>query len=123
MGAAAAPRAILMLMLLGICLGLLLTPVGMLYTDIATSLPVITSLWFFITPVVYSPPETFPFSLIAILNPVSPLLIAARDLLTKGNITNVVPFIVVSVLTLVVLFVAWVIYRVALPIIIERMSA
>lgn len=118
-----APVAILMLLFLGICLGLLLTPIGLLYTDITTSLPIIISLAFFVTPVVYTPPQTFPFSLLAILNPVSPLLIAARDLLTKGVIENVVPFIVVSLLTLVGMFVAWVVYRVALPIIIERMSA
>jgi len=118
-----APIAILMLLLLGICLGLLLTPIGMLYTDVATSLPIIISLAFFVTPVVYTPPQTFPFSLIAILNPVSPLLIAARDLLTRGVVENIIPFVVVSVLTIIFTFVAWVIYRVALPVIIERMSA
>ncbi|MCB8923690.1 MAG: ABC transporter permease [Ardenticatenaceae bacterium] len=118
-----APIAILMLMMLGIGLGLLLTPIGMLYTDVATSLPIIVSLAFFVTPVVYTPPQSFPFSLIAIVNPVSPLLIAARDLLTQGIVENIVPFAVVSVLTILLTLVAWVIYRVALPIIIERMSA
>jgi lipopolysaccharide transport system permease protein len=118
-----APVAIFMLLLLGICLGLLLTPIGMLYTDVATSLPIIISLAFFVTPVVYTPPQSFPFSLIATLNPVSPLLIAARDLLTRGVIENLWPFVIVSVLTILFTFVAWVIYRVALPIIIERMSA
>ncbi|HFQ94431.1 MAG TPA: ABC transporter permease, partial [Anaerolineae bacterium] len=118
-----APAAIIMLMLLGIALGLLITPLGMLYTDVTTALPVILSLWFFLTPVVYPPPDVFPYSFIAMLNPVSPLLVAARDLLTKGEITNVVSFLLVSLFTLVVLFIAWVLYRVSLPIIIERMSA
>lgn len=114
---------ILMLMLLGMAIGLLLTPFGMLYTDIATSLPIVTSLAFFITPVVYAPPTSFPFSLIAILNPVSPALIAARDLITTGSMTNLVPFLVISAITFILLFVGWLLYRVALPIIIERMSA
>jgi lipopolysaccharide transport system permease protein len=118
-----APLAILMLVLLGIGAGLLLTPLGALYTDVATSLPIIVQLFFFVTPVVYPPPQTFPFALLVILNPVSPLLIAARDLIAKGEITNIVPFVVVSGLTVVILFAAWVIYRIALPIIIERMSA
>jgi len=118
-----APVAILLLILLGISLGLFLTPFGMLYTDVATSLPIIVQLFFFVTPVVYPPPQNFPFSLLAWLNPISPLLIAARDLLTTGTISNVVPFLIMSGLTLVSLLVAWVIYRVALPIIIERMSA
>ncbi|NKQ35044.1 MAG: ABC transporter permease [Chloroflexi bacterium] len=118
-----APVAIIMLMLLGITLGLLITPLGMLYTDVTTALPVILSLWFFLTPVVYPPPDVFPYSFIAMLNPVSPLLVAARDLLTLGEMTNVVAFLLVSLFTIVVLFIAWVLYRVSLPIIIERMSA
>jgi lipopolysaccharide transport system permease protein len=118
-----APMAILMLILLGITLGLLVTPIGMLYTDVATSLPIIVQLAFFITPVVYPAPQTFPFSLIAILNPVSPLLIAARDLLTTGFLTNPLAVGLVSILTVLGLFLAWLIYRVALPILIERMSS
>lgn len=118
-----APVAILMIMMLGISIGLLVTPIGMLYNDVTSSLPVITQLLFFVTPVVYAPPQSFPFSLVATVNPISPLLIAARDLITKGTIENLVPFLVVSLLTLVIFFFAWILYRVALPIIIERMSA
>ncbi|MBW1795618.1 MAG: ABC transporter permease [Deltaproteobacteria bacterium] len=118
-----APLAILMLILMGISLGLLLTPLGTLFTDIQSSLMMGTQFLFFVTPVVYPPPQTFPYSLITTLNPVSPILMGARDLLTKGVITNIGPFLVVSCLTLVALFAAWIIYRVALPIIIERMSA
>ncbi len=118
-----APVAMLMLMLLGIAVGLLLTPLGVLYTDISTSLPIAVQLFFFVTPVVYPPPQSFPFSLLATLNPVSPLLIAARDAITKGVISNTVPFVVVSGLTVLLLLFGWIIFRVALPIIIERMSA
>ena len=118
-----APLAILMLILLGMSLGLLLTPLGILYTDIQSGLSMATQFLFFVTPVVYPPPQTFPYSLIAVLNPVSPLLTGARDLLTKGVLTNVYPFFIVSGLTILALFTAWVIYRLALPIIIERMSA
>ncbi|HSF83236.1 MAG TPA: ABC transporter permease [Anaerolineales bacterium] len=118
-----APLAMLMLILLGLCLGLLITPLGMLYTDISTSLPIVIQLFFFVTPVVYETPSTFPFSLIGIFNPVSPLLVTARDLITLGSASNLIPFLVVSGLSIVFLLIAWVVYRVALPIIIERMSA
>lgn len=118
-----APLAVLMLSLLGFAVGLLLTPVGMLYTDIGTSIPIFIQLFFFVTPVVYPPPQDFPFSLIAVLNPVSPLLIAARDLITVGTLSNLLPFAIMCGLTLFLLLLAWVIYRLALPIIIERMSA
>jgi len=118
-----APLAILMLILLGMTLGLLLTPLGTLFTDVSSGLMFGIQLWFFVTPVVYPPPQAFPFSLIGTVNPVGPLLIGARDLATKGVLTNIEPFLIVSSLTLVGLFIAWLIYRTSLPIIIERMSA
>jgi lipopolysaccharide transport system permease protein len=118
-----APLAMLMLSLLGFAIGLAITPLGTLYTDIGTAIPIFTQLLFFVTPVVYPPPETFPFSLIAVLNPISPLLIAARDLITVGTISNPVAFSIVSMLTWVLLLIAWVVYRLSLPILIERMSA
>jgi lipopolysaccharide transport system permease protein len=117
-----APLAILMLILHGMLIGLLLTPIGALYTDIQLSLVMITQLWFFATPVVYPAPQKFPYSLIATLNPVSPLLVAARDLLTKGTLDHVVPCAVVAGLTLAALLFVWVLYRIALPVVIERMS-
>ncbi|MDY6955026.1 MAG: ABC transporter permease, partial [Thermodesulfobacteriota bacterium] len=52
--------AIVDLVLLGTMFGLLITPVGVLYTDVAQGLSLITGLWFFVTPVVYPPPENFP---------------------------------------------------------------
>jgi len=115
--------ALLVLVLLGTTFGLLLTPVGILYTDIAQGLVLATGLWFFITPVVYPPPTTFPFSLLATLNPVSPILVGARDLATQGVLYNPIPFFVVTVLMLGVLFITWVFYRLAIPILVERMSA
>ena len=118
-----APMAILILILLGMAIGLLLTPLGTLYTDVTQGLIVVTSFWFFLTPVVYSPPQSFPYSLMTTLNPVSPILTGARDLLTKGVVANIGPFLVVSLLTILGLFIAWMIYHIALPILIERMSA
>ena len=117
------PMAIFMLILLGITFGLFLTPLGMLYTDIASGLPVVVQLWFFLSPVVYPPPQSYPFSLMTTLNPVSPILVGARDLVTKGFITNLYPFLIVSGLTIIALSITWILYRISLPIIIERMSA
>jgi lipopolysaccharide transport system permease protein len=122
-GVVLAPLLILAIIVLGISLGLLVTPLGLLYTDVTTSLPIIVQLLFFVTPVVYPPPQTFPFSLIGVLNPISPFIIAGRDLITLGTISNLTEVLIVSGLILVLLFVSWIIYRVALPILIERISA
>ncbi len=118
-----APLAVFMLILLGITIGLFLTPFGMLYSDIPTGLPIIVQLWFFVTAVIYPPPQTFPLSLIFMLNPVNPLLIGARDLITIGHMENYLSFLVVCGLTIIGLFVAWLIYRVSIPILIERISS
>jgi lipopolysaccharide transport system permease protein len=122
-GLAFAPLALFMLMLLGIVIGMLISPVGILYTDVSSALVTFTTLWFFVTPVVYPQPQQWPYSLISSLNPVSPLLIGARDLITTGQLNNPVAFIIVSIISLVGIILMWVLYRVSLPIITERMSA
>lgn len=118
-----APLAVLMLVLLGFGLGLLITPIGMLYTDISAALPTLVQILFFLTPVVYVAPKIFPFSLIMMINPVSPLLVGARDLITQGQMTNAGPFLLVSALTILLLAASWLLYRLSMPIIIERMSS
>ena len=115
--------AIMMLIVLGICIGLMLTPFGMLYSDISTGLPIVISVWFFLTPVVYPPPDSPPLSLLVVINPVSPLLIAARDFITIGSTSNIYACLIISGLAIVGLVIAWVWYRVTMPFIIERMSA
>jgi lipopolysaccharide transport system permease protein len=115
--------AILVLVLLGTTFGLLVTPIGVLFTDIAQGLTVVTGLWFFLTPVVYPPPTSFPFSLLAILNPVSPILVGARDLATEGILHNPIPFFAITFLMFLVLIISWIVYRLAIPILVERMSA
>jgi lipopolysaccharide transport system permease protein len=122
MGLLGAFGAVFMLIALGFTIGLLITPVGALYDDIAAALPIITQLWFFLTPVVYPPPKTFPFSLIATINPVSPILNGVRDLATKGILQDSQLFITVSILTVLGLLLAWLLFRLAVTIIIERLS-
>ena len=114
--------AILVLILLGITFGLLLTPIGVLYTDIPNSLMIITTLWFLITPVVYPPPGGFPFSLLATVNPVSPILLGVRDLATKGILLNPGAFFVVTFLMLLVLIITWIVFRLSMTILVERIS-
>ncbi len=115
--------AVLLLMLLGFVIGLFLMPLGTLYTDVSSALTAILGLWFFLTPVVYPPPQQWPYSLLAMLNPVSPLLAGARELATQGTLSNPLAFAVVALLTVLGFFVVWVLYRISLPILVERMHA
>ncbi len=117
------PIALLMLIILGMAIGLFLTPIGTLYKDIGTGITIILRLWFFVTPVVYPAIKTFPYSLLSTWNPVSPILVGTRDLATRGVLSNFEPFVIVSCVSIFGLFFAWVIFKLTLPIIIERMSA
>jgi lipopolysaccharide transport system permease protein len=118
-----APLGILAMMGLGLMFGVLLAPLGVLYQDIEKGLPLITGMWMFLTPVVYPPPTSWPASLLSSFNPVSPLLITTREMITTGNFTHLTGFIVILGLTLALLFIGWILYRLALPHLIERISA
>ena len=118
-----APVGILALMALGLMIGILLAPLGVLYQDIGRGLAIITTMWFFVTPVVYPPPTRWPASLLAQVNPVSPLLITTRELLTTGTVSQAGSFLLITSTTLGLMLAGWVLYRLAMPHLIERMGA
>jgi len=114
---------VFLLICLGITTGLLLTPLSMLITDVTSMVTVGLQLAFFLTPVVYPPPQSFPYSLLATCNPVSPYLLASRELLVQGVVSNPIQVLAVTGVLVVATLVGWVVYRVSMPIIIERISA
>jgi lipopolysaccharide transport system permease protein len=118
-----APVAILHLIMLGTFIGTLLSPLGILYQDVPKALTMITSFWLFLTPVVYPVPSEGTFGALVRLNPVTPLLVTARELATTGVISNTYGFWVVSVISFVGLLLTWVAFRLAMPYVIERVSA
>jgi lipopolysaccharide transport system permease protein len=118
-----APVALVSLIMLGTLLGLLLTPLGVLYQDVSKGLLLATGFWFFLTPVVYPVPRGGTFGAVVRLNPVTPLLVTARELATTGAVSGLQGFIIVSALTTAGLLAAWVLFRLAMPLVVERMGA
>ncbi|MDZ7961997.1 MAG: ABC transporter permease [Aulosira sp. DedQUE10] len=118
-----APVALINLVLLGIFFGLLLAPLGVLYQDISRGLSLITGFWLFLTPVVYPVPKQGIFGVLVQLNPVTPLLVTARELATTGVISNPYRFLIVSAITLGGLIITWIIFRLAMPFVVERVSS
>jgi lipopolysaccharide transport system permease protein len=118
-----APVALLHLVALGTCFGLLLAPLGALYEDVSRGLTLVVGAWLFLTPVIYPPPETGFFASVVQLNPVTPLLVTTRELATTGIVSDPQRFWIASVLAILGLLLGWLIYRVAMPFVIERMSA
>lgn len=108
------------LVVLGMSIGILLLPIGMLYTDIQRIIMAIVPFWMLLTPVVYPAPSVGVATLLNNFNPVSPLLTATRDWMFYGSSAQVVPFLWIAGVALIMLFLGLVIIRLALPIIIER---
>jgi lipopolysaccharide transport system permease protein len=117
------PFAALALVVLGVALGALLTPFAILYHDMGQGLPFLVTLWMFLTPVLYPPPREWPGSLAMVLNPVSPVLDTTRAWLFTGSPEYLIGFLGMSFVAIVGLLFGWGLYRIALPILIERMSA
>jgi lipopolysaccharide transport system permease protein len=118
-----APLALLELVILGTLIGLFLAPLGALYQDVTYGLTVFTGMWLFLTPVVYPPPEAGLFATIVKTNPVTPLLVTTRELSTTGIVSDPYRFLIVSAITLVGLFLTWVVFRLGMPFAIERASS
>lgn len=118
-----APLAILILMIQGMAVGLFLVPVGGLFRDINEGASLALKLAFFLTPIVYPPPKEWPWSLLVSLNPVAPILQGARDILTKGTLNDPITFWLISGGSLVALLLALIFYRLAIPVVLERMGA
>jgi len=118
-----APLGVLSLMLLGLMFGLLLTPLALLYRDIEKGLPIVLQIWFFLTPVIYPVPESGAGSILNYVNPVAPVLNTCRELLTTGVVTRPGLFVLITALTMVLLLLGWVLYRLAMPHLIARIGA
>ncbi|MGK7933892.1 MAG: ABC transporter permease [Microcystaceae cyanobacterium] len=118
-----APLGLIQLVMLGTVIGLFLAPLGVLYQDVSRGLLMLTGVWLFLTPVVFPMPQQGLFAHLVGWNPVTPLLVTTRELATTGVLTQVPQFWLVSLLSLVGLFLTWVVYRLAMPILVERMSA
>ena len=118
-----APLALINLVMLGTFFGLLLAPIGALYHDFSRGLTLAPSLWLFLTPVVYPVPSGGAFGMLVNLNPVTPLLVTTRELATTGMLSNPAGFWLASLIAMGGLLLAWLIYHLAMPFVVERMSA
>ena len=116
------PIPLTALLLLGTMIGVLLIPVGLLYKDIQSSLLIVTQGLVFLSPVAYPPETGGTLGKIIAVNPITPLLMGAKEVVLKGIPADLTPFLIVFGATLGLLFIGWIIYRLALPIIIERIG-
>lgn len=117
-----APLGITAIILAGITIGILLAPIAMLYKDISKALPLALFFGLFATPIVFPLPKEGIFSQIVYWNPVTPLLVTTRDWLTGSEVELLPEFFFVTLITLGIFVAAWILLRLAMPYVIERLG-
>lgn len=114
------PVYVIALIFLGTGMGLLISPIGILYQDVGQSLSIISPFWMILTPVVY--PAAQSNAVWNAINPPAGLLSASRDLLVTGQ-TEMHWLAIIWLLIAIPYFLIGLIwYRISFPIVIERMA-
>ncbi|OBX23239.1 MULTISPECIES: ABC transporter permease [Bizionia] len=117
------PLAIFGAILFGTTVGLFLTPIGLLYKDIGKIISFGMQFLMYVTPVVYAIPETGIMKTIMTWNPITPIVLTARDLVVGFTPEYATYFLVVVAICVPFLFLGLIVYRISIPIIVERLSA
>jgi lipopolysaccharide transport system permease protein len=112
--------AILAVVLFGFSIGVFIIPFQMLYTDFSRAIALFMQVMMYLTPVVYPYPTSGILLKIVPLNPFTPLIEVPRNWLTGQDTIMLGYFFSVIGIGVLVLFLGWLLYRITMPIIIER---
>jgi lipopolysaccharide transport system permease protein len=108
---------------MGTSIGLLLTPVGVLYSDIGKAIPLVTQFFMYMSPVVFPLATTGWTAQLMRLNPITPLIVNARATFTGQPLLLLPEWFFAIGGSILLFLIVWMVYRLAMPILIERMSA
>ncbi|MGO1752173.1 MAG: ABC transporter permease [Psychroflexus sp.] len=117
------PFAILGGIIIGSTIGLLLTPIGMLYQDISKLITFGMQFVMYVTPVVYAIPNSGIMKNFMELNPLTPIIMVGRNLAVGLPLEYLTYFLIVIAVCTPLFFLALVFYRISIPIFVERLSA
>ena len=112
---------ILFIIFIGISIGLVITPIGMIYKDVGRGIPLLLSFAMYATPVVYQDIKNPILNKIINVNPLTPILNSTRNLLTGYSWDQPLYLFIIFICTFIILVFGWIFYRVSIPIIVERM--
>lgn len=117
------PLAVLSLILAGTTLGLLATPIGLLYADVGKGIALVMQFLMFVTPVVFPMPASGWAMKAFAYNPLSPLILTSRQWLTGFPADHLAQFLIINLVLASVFLAVAVVYRITMPILIERMGS
>ncbi|WP_294199959.1 ABC transporter permease [uncultured Chryseobacterium sp.] len=116
------PFYIFSLILFAFALGLLITPLGLIYTDISKVLTTGIPFFMYITPVVYAAPTVGVFKFLFKSNPLTYMINDTRNTLTGIETQSLIFTIGLAVLSIIFLVIGLVIFRKSMPIVIEKIA-
>lgn len=116
------PLAIVAMYLLGSAIGLLLLPIGGLYSDVTQAIQITLRFAMYLSPVVYPVPTQGLAATLIRLNPVTPAIECARSWLVSGPTDNIWPLLLWIPLSLAGCLFGLIALRVAMPHLIVRMG-
>lgn len=106
--------------LLALGAGFVLSIANLALRDIGNAVGMALTFGLLLAPILYPPPTSWPFFLVNVINPLSPLLIATQDLIAFGHLTNPDTFSLSCLFSLLVFLVGWRLFHLTMPRIAER---
>jgi lipopolysaccharide transport system permease protein len=116
------PFTLLAIIVFGTTLGLFITPLGLLYNDVSKAISFAFKFIMYVTPVIYVIPKEGIMKIIMEINPLTPLLLTARNVLVGQQPQYLAYYFSIIGVSVLLLLVALVIYRISIPIITERIG-
>ncbi len=117
------PIGVLFVILAGMSIGILLIPFQMLLQDFSRIIQIGSQVLMYLAPVVYPIPETGILRSINLYNPLTPFIDIPRNWFNGLPAEQLLSYSIYIGITLIVLFIGWILYRITMPIIIERVGA
>ena len=117
------PLGALLAIIFGFSIGVLLIPFKMLYGDFKRMLTIATQVLMYATPIVYPMPAEGIARSFNLYNPIYYMTDIPRRWFAGETIDVIWPLVAICMVSVVVLLIGWILYRITMPIIVERVGA
>ena len=101
---------------------MLFVPIAALYADISKAIQLALRFGFFLTPVIFPVPSSGIARRFMQINPVTPLIASGRSWLTGSPELMPVGFVLCTAVAILLIWIGLILYKVAMPYVIERVA-
>jgi lipopolysaccharide transport system permease protein len=111
------------IVLLGFSLGIILTPISLLFGDVQRGIAVLMPFIMYISPIVYAAPKEGKIAKIMEFNPLNTFVPFARNWIMNLPTDSTTSFWLVLIVFVLVFLISLVYYRISMPMVIERIGS